>query len=173
HRVWLEILNRTLDLETKARDRDAKLELLRYQVSELKALQLKEGEVASLTEERARLSNRGRLAEGAQTALQVLFESDEGSAHAGVSRALQTLRALTSVDPKLASVVPVLEEASIQITEAARELKHYGETLDIDSARQDEVERRLAAIEELARKNRVQPEELLERAGQLTTELEG
>jgi DNA repair protein RecN (Recombination protein N) len=173
HRVWLEILNRTLELETKARDRDAKLELLRYQVKELKALQLKEGEIASLTEERTRLSNRGRLAEGAQSALSQLFENEEGSAHAGVSRALQALRGLASIDPKIASVVPVLEEASIQITEAARELEHYRESLDMDSARQDEVERRLSAIEELARKNRVKPEELVERAAQLETELDG
>ena len=173
HRVWHEILNRTLDLETKARDRDAKLELLRYQVQELSALQLKEGELASLTEERSRLSNRGRLAEGAQAALQQLFESDEGSAHAGVSRALQSLRGLASVDTKLAAIVPILEEASIQITEAARALEHYRETLDVDSARQEEVERRLAAIEELARKNRVPPEGLVERAEQLAKELEG
>jgi DNA repair protein RecN (Recombination protein N) len=173
HRVWHEILNRTLDLETKARDRDAKLELLRYQVNELNALHLKEGEIASLTEERARLSNRGRLAEGAQAAIQQLFESEEGSAHASVSRALQALRGLASVDPKIASVVPILEEASIQITEAARELERYRESLDMDSARQDEVERRLSAIEELARKNRVKPEELVERAAQLATELEG
>jgi DNA repair protein RecN (Recombination protein N) len=173
HRVWHEILNRTLDLETKARDRDAKLELLRYQVQELNALQLKEGELASLTEERSRLSNRGRLAEGAQAALQQLFESDEGSAHAGVSRALQSLRGLASVDTKLAAIVPILEEASIQITEAARALESYRETLDVDSARQDEVERRLAAIEELARKNRVPPEGLVERAEQLAKELEG
>jgi DNA repair protein RecN (Recombination protein N) len=171
HRVWLEILNRTLDLETKARDRDAKLELLRYQVTELKALQLKEGEIASLTEERARLSNRGRLAEGAQSALSQLFENEEGSAHAGVSRALQALRGLASIDPKIASVVPILEEASIQITEAARQLEHYRESLDMDSARQDEVERRLSAIEELARKNRVKPEELVERTVQLEAEL--
>ncbi len=173
HRVWHEILNRTLELETKARDRDAKLELLRYQVTELNALQLKDGEIASLTEERARLSNRGRLAEGAQAALQQLFENEEGSAHAGVSRALQALRGLAAVDPKIASVVPILEEASIQITEAARSLEHYRESLDMDSARQDEVERRLSAIEELARKNRVKPEEIVERAAQLGTELEG
>ena len=35
HRVWLGLLNRTLELEGKARDRDARLELLRYQVHEL------------------------------------------------------------------------------------------------------------------------------------------
>jgi len=172
YRVWLELLNRTLELETKARDRDAKLDMLRYQVHELNALQLKAGEVASLIEERSRLTNRGRLAEGAQTALQQLYENEEGSAHAGVSRALQALKGLASVDPRLAAVVPLVEEASIQIREAARELEHYRESLDIDSARQDEVERRLSAIEELARKNRVTPAELVERATQLAAELD-
>jgi DNA repair protein RecN (Recombination protein N) len=172
HRVWLELLNRTVELEGKARDRDARLELLRYQVHELTALQLKEGEVASLGEERGRLANRGRLAEAAGTALQQLYEGDEGSAHAGVSRALQALRGLSEVDPKLASVLPLVEGAAIQIREAARELEHYRESLDLDTSRQDEVERRLAAIEELARKHRVPPSELHERAGQLAKELE-
>lgn len=172
HRVWLELLNRTVELEGKARDRDARLELLRYQVHELTALQLKGGEVASLGEERGRLANRGRLAEAAGTALQQLYEGDEGSAHAGVSRALQALRGLSEVDPKLASVLPLVEGAAIQIREAARELEHYRESLDLDTSRQDEVERRLAAIEELARKHRVPPSELHERAGQLAKELE-
>ncbi len=124
-------------------------------------------------EERARLSNRGRLAEGAQIALLTLFEREDGSAHAGVSRALGVLRGLVSVDMKLAAIVPILEEASIQITEAARALEQYRETLDVESARQDEVEKRLSAIEELARKNRVKPDELVERTAQLAKELEG
>ena len=56
--------------------------------------------------------------------------------------------------------------------EAARELEHYRESLDLDAARQEEVERRLAAIEELARKHRVPPAELPARASQLAEELE-
>ena len=106
------------------------------------------------------------------TALEQLYENEEASAHAALSRALQALRGLTTLDPKLASVVALVEEASIQIREAARELEHYRETLDIDSTRQDEVEKRLAAIEELARKNRVAPAELPERARHLAAELE-
>jgi DNA repair protein RecN (Recombination protein N) len=50
-------------------------------------------------------------------------------------------------------------------------LRHYLESLDVDSARQDQVERRLAAIEELARKHRIAPEELLLRMSQLKKEL--
>src|SRR5882724_4088393 len=171
HRVWLEMLNRTLELESKARDRDAKLELLRYQVSELNALQLKDGEFETLVDERVRLANRGKLAEATQTALQLLYEGEEVSAHAGVSRALQALRGLEVIDPKLAATLPIVEEAAIQIREAARELSHYRDGLELDTTRQDEVERRLAAIEELARKNRVAPADLVRRSIELVAEL--
>ncbi|HZO23043.1 MAG TPA: DNA repair protein RecN [Steroidobacteraceae bacterium] len=172
HRVWLELLNRTLEIESKTRDRDAKLESLRYQVAELNALQLKPGELLRLAEERARLANRGRLAEATQMALQLLYEGEEGSAHAGASRALQALRGLANVDSKLESVLPLVEGAAIQIREAAHELTRYRDSLELDTARQDQVERRLAAIEEVARKHRVQPPELAERSAQLITELE-
>ena len=173
HRVWREMLERTLELESRARDREAKLDLLKYQVTELHALRLEEGEVARLTDERARLMNRGRLAEASQAALAALYQAEDGNAHAAVSRALQSLRAVAAIDPKLAPVLALAEEAEVQIREAARELERYGESLDIDTQRQHEVERRLAAIEELARKNRVTPLELLPRAAQLTAELEG
>lgn len=172
HRVWREMLERTLELETRARDREAKLDLLRYQAGELQALALEEGEASRLTEERGRLMNRGRLAEAAQTALAALYQSEDGNAHASVSRALQSLRAAAALDPKLAPVAALAEEAAVQVREAARELERYGESLDIDTQRQHEVERRLAAIEELARKNRVTPLELPARAAQLAAELE-
>jgi DNA repair protein RecN (Recombination protein N) len=172
HRVWIGLLNRMLDLEGKARDRDARLDLLRYQVRELEALQLSDGEVALLNDERTRLANRGRLAEAAQTALMQLYENEDGSAHASVSRALQALRTIAAVDVKLGTVLPLVDEAAIQIREAVRQLQHYLESLDVDTARQDQVEKRLAAIEELARKHRITPEELPQRAGQLKAELE-
>ncbi len=172
HRVWLERLNRTLKLESQARDRDTRLELLRYQLQELEGLRVRPGEVEALGEERARLANRGRLAQGAQTALTELYENEGSSAHGSVSRALQALRGLTALDAKLAPVLPLLEEASIQVREAARELERYRETLDVDAPRQEEVERRLAAIEELARKHRISAGELPERARQLAAELE-
>jgi DNA repair protein RecN (Recombination protein N) len=171
HKTWLALVNRTSELEGKARDRDSRVEMLRFQVAELKALDLKEGEVAQLAEERTRHSNRGRLAEAAQAAVGLLYDSDEGSAHATTSRALAGIKTLSSVDPRLAKVIPMVDEATIQIREAARELSRYLETLDIDPARQEEVERRLAAVEELSRKHRVQSNDLAGRATVLEKEL--
>jgi DNA repair protein RecN (Recombination protein N) len=171
HKIWIALVNRAVELEGKARDRESRIELLRHQVTELKALDLKEGEVAQLTEERTRHSNRGRLAEAAQAAVGLLYDSDQGNAHATASRALAGIKTLSSVDPRLAKVIPLVDEATIQIREAARELSRYLETLDIDPARQEEVERRLAAIEELSRKHRVSAGELVGRGAQLERDL--
>jgi DNA repair protein RecN (Recombination protein N) len=171
HRVWLKLLNTALELEAKARDRDSRLSLLRYQAQELAALGLAPGEFAQLTEEATRMANRGRLTESVQGALGNLYEEDAGSGHAAVSRALHQLKAVAALDPGLASVLPLVDSAAIQIREAARELQHYLDSQEFDPARQDQVQRRLAAIEDLARKNRVTPEQLHERAAELATEL--
>ncbi|MBV9344985.1 MAG: DNA repair protein RecN [Gammaproteobacteria bacterium] len=171
HRIWLERLNRTLELETRARDRESKLDLLRYQAQELEALRLQPGELEALAEERARLANRGRLAAGAQMALGELYENDSASAHAALSRALAQLKPLAGLDAQLAPLPSLLEEAMINVREGARALEHYRDGLEVDSGRQEQVERRLAAIEELARKHRITPAELPERSAQLSAEL--
>jgi DNA repair protein RecN (Recombination protein N) len=171
HRVWLKLLNAALELEVKARDRDARLSLLRYQAQELAALGLAAGEFATLSEEATRMANRGRLTESVQGALGQLYEEDAGSAHAAVSRALQQLKSVAALDPGIAAVVPLVDGAAIQIREAAREMQHYLDSQDFDAARQDQVQRRLAAIEDLARKNRVAPAELHTQAAALATEL--
>ena len=170
-RVWLKLLNAALELETKARDRDARLSLLRYQAQELSALGLTEGEFGALTEEATRMANRGRITESVQGALGQLYEEDAGSAHSAVARALQQLKTVAALDPGIATVLTLVDSAAIQIREAARELQHYLDSQDFDAARQDQVQRRLAAIEDLARKNRIAPAQLHERVAQLATEL--
>jgi len=171
-RVWNEILNRALALEGRVHERESRLELLQHHARELETLKLGPSEFDELTQESARLANHGRLAAGVQAALLQLFEEDDGSAHAGVSRALQALKSLATLDAELASAATLVEEAGIRIREAARELQQYLDTLDVDTGRQDYVEGRLAAIEELARKHRVTPRELHERARALGAELE-
>jgi len=155
HATWLALLNRQLEIETRLRDRDARLELLRFQTGELSALDLKPGEAAELASEAARLSNRGRLLEGSQLAAQLLYEGEADTAQAQLARAQAALKPLQAIDPAFEAILPLLEEASIRVTEAARELGRYVDGMDMDTARQAAVEKRLAAAEELARKHRV------------------
>ncbi len=172
HSVWLTVLNRCLQIEGAASDRHARLDLLRYQVQELDALQLRPGESAELTDERARVANHQRLLDAARIALDALYESDHASAHTLVARAVAALRAVGAIDSRLEALLPQLDEAVVRIKDAAQTLAHYGDSLEIDPQRGDQIERRLAALEELARKHRIGVDELSARHEQLRAELQ-
>ena len=171
-RRWRALHARERELAEADRDRDARLDLLRHQVGELGALELAAGELERLSEERVRLAHRGRLAEAAQAALALLYQDETHNAHSGIGRALQALRAAVTIDPQLSPIIALAQEAEVNIREAARELERYAEGLELDTSRQNEVESRLAAIEDLARKHRVAPAQLPQRARQLADELE-
>jgi DNA repair protein RecN (Recombination protein N) len=161
HAGWLTLMSQTLKVEAAASDRHARLDLLRHQVQELDALALIAGEFTALNEERTRVLNRAVLTGAVQSAVAALYESEEGSAHSLLARAISALRPIgDSGDAELQAVPPLLEEAAIRIKEGAQSLARYLDSIDADPQRQEAIERRLAAIEELARKHRIKPEEL-------------
>jgi len=168
---WRDLSGEYERLSAAAEERGARLELLRYQVGELEALALEPGEFENLAEEQARLANRGRLAEGARAALSLAYDAEGADAHASASRAAGQLRPLAELDPQLAAPLKLLEEAAISLKEAGGELAAYLDSLDVDPERQDWVERRVSAIEQLARKHRIEPTALPGQLETLTAEL--
>lgn len=64
------------------------------------------------------------------------------------------------MDEKLNDLLDMLEEASIQISEASDELRHCADHMDLDPNRLHELEQRLSRQISLARKHHVAPEEL-------------
>ena len=155
-----------------SQDRTARLELLRYHVAELKALDLKPNEAAELAVERQRVAQSGRLAQGAHEMLQLLSEADDGTAETAVTKTLNTARTLVTFDERLQPIVKLLEESLIGVREAAASLRHYQDTLDADPARQEWLEQRLAALESTARKHRIETNELLDLQVRLGGELQ-
>ncbi len=168
---WRQCVSERDALAAMARDRGARLELLRYQVGELEALGLASGEAESLLEERGRLANRGRLAESAQAALALVYEGDGADAHALAARSAGLLRSAAAIDPRLGTALGLAEEALIALRESGRELSAYLGGLDADPARQEAVEHRVAAIEDLARKHRVEPTAIPEKLEELRRQL--
>jgi DNA repair protein RecN (Recombination protein N) len=160
HSAWLALMDRSVKAEAAASERHARLDLLRYQVQELEAMRLGSGEVAALSEERARIANGGRLAQAARSAVEGLYEGEPANAHQLLARAAAALRVAGGIDARLAELQPDIESAAERVQEIAHALTHYLESLEFDPARQEEVERRLASIEELARKHRVEPADL-------------
>jgi DNA repair protein RecN (Recombination protein N) len=171
HSVWLALLNRSLEIESAADERGTRLDLLRHQVQEIDALGLKPGELTELKSEHARLANRGRLLEAVRAALESLYECDGPTAHSLLARTLSALRGARALDAELGTVMLPIEEAEVRVKEAGRSLLLYLEALEIDPQRADAIERRLAAVEELARKHRIDGDELNARRDALAAEL--
>ena len=166
-----------LDLEREAfeqrvRDRDSRIELLSHYVAELQALDPKADEPRLLAEERRRISSVGRLAEGTAQA-ESLLAGEAGDVAGALGRAQALLRSLSGLDPALAATERLLEEAAIACREAVANLRRYADSLEADPARQEWVESRLAALEEAARKHRVETGRLPALHAELEMELAG
>ena len=169
---WREATEERDRLRAAARDREQRLDLLRYQFRELEAFAPEAGEAARLETEYSQLANSGRLAEGAGGALELVYEGESGSAHGAVSRAADMLEALLRLDPRLEGPQRLLAEAEIQLSEAAAELRSYLGDLEMDPARLDVVQERLEGLKGLAHKHQVEADELPARRSALEHEIE-
>ena len=158
-------------LQQQSADREARVELLRYQVREFDALTLAADEIPALEEEHARLANGAELIEGVQAVTQIIQENEEMSVSQQLARAINRLETLGQYDAKLGEIVALLNEAAIQIDEAGGSLRHYLDSLELDPARLQTVERRLSTVHDMARKHKVKPEELPSVHARLRTEL--
>jgi DNA repair protein RecN (Recombination protein N) len=170
---WRNTERELSELRTAQQDSDDRRDMLRFQVNELDALALSADEIPELENEHQRLAHAGRLLEGSQRALDQTYENDEGAAYALLSHAVETLTELTELDSRLKPVSETLNTALIHLQEGAEDLRRYVDDLEMDPERRDFVESRLASIQSLARKHRVEPGELPELAEQLRDELDG
>ena len=172
HRARLAIAAELQELATAARDREARLDLLRHQRDELANAAGDAAQLDALLAERGRLANAGKLSEAARGAVQLVYDAEDGNAHTQASRAASLLRPAAALDTQLVPAAAALDEAVIRLADAATELSRYLENLEADPARQAQVEQSLATLEALARKHRVPPKELAAKATEIQVELQ-
>ncbi len=173
--LYQEWKNATQQLETlrqNAREKDARLELLRYHTQELETLDLDKKELTQLDEEQRRLANGGKLLDQCSSALNALSDNDDVNALHLINQHLAELQSLRQLDPQLASVCDMLNEAAIQIQESCNELRHYVDRLELDPERLNWVEQRLGSIHDMARKHHIEPEALPELLENFSAELQ-
>ncbi|MEJ2574806.1 MAG: DNA repair protein RecN, partial [Gammaproteobacteria bacterium] len=172
HARWRALTDQWQDLQRAAGERESRLDLLRYQVQELDALQPCADEAAALEEEHTRLHHANRLLETCQRAVQLLYD-DEGALCSRLGHTTQELTELQRYDARLAAPLQLLGEAAIQLDEATAELRNYVSDFDLDPQRLMEVEGRMNALHDAARKHRVDVAELPALHARLQGELAG
>jgi DNA repair protein RecN (Recombination protein N) len=148
-----------------------RIELLRHEIGELEKWTLHGNDLSELEASHKRLANAGRLAEGAASVVESLDGESEFALRRALARAQAELGRLAELDNRLAPSLELLENASIQLAEAADSLGHYAQDVDLDPDRYAEVDNHLSHLHELSRKHRLPVTDLHDRLEALQTEL--
>lgn len=160
YRQWHQSCRELAQHQQQSQERAARADLLQYQLKELNEFCPQQGEFEQIDEEYKRLANSGQLLSTCQHALTVMADGEEANMQSQLYAAKQLVGELVGMDGKLSSVLDMLEEASIQLSEATDELRHYNDRLDLDPNRLFELEQRISRQISLARKHQITPEEL-------------
>jgi len=154
------------EIESAARDR----EWLEHAVAELTKASPEPGEEAMLAEARADMQKGARLAEELSAVNEHLDGSD--GALALLRQAARRLDRIATEDARLAEALAALDRALVEAGEAEDRLAQAGEAFSFDPGRLEAMETRLFDLRALARKHRVEPDQLAALTEELSARLD-
>ena len=173
-KAWTELRrcdDEVLALGGDERQREARVDYLRYQLEELDGASLAPGEDASIDVERARLASVDQLQAAARAAEESLYGGDD-SARDRVAAAAREVERAARTDPGLEPVTRQLGEIETLIDDAADQLRGYADKLEGDPERLAWLDERLALIRRLTRKHNGSLDEVIAKAAELRAELD-
>jgi DNA repair protein RecN (Recombination protein N) len=150
-RRWDTARSELARIRDEAREGARKEELYRWELSEIDAVQLRDGEEGELRGERRRLQNAERIHAGLQEVMDLLQE-DAQAAGARLGRAASLLRELSRFDSDVGAPIEALEGAQAYVEDAVARARALRDRAVMDPDRLRLVDERLDAISGIKRK---------------------
>lgn len=151
--AWREALAGLERLESSLRTLSDRRDLMTEALREIDAARLVAGEEEGLKNDASRLAHADRLRALVSDALARISEGEQAAADL-LGGAVHALEQAAALDPGLADLLPLVEDARIEATEAGRMLAHYLASLEADPQALERVEARRDLIARLTRKHR-------------------
>ena len=170
---WMDTLAALNTLKADASKADAERELLGFQVEELNAFNLQDGEFEQLDQEQRQLASGDTFIRVTEQALALLSGDDAGGLISHTEKLASDVSHIADGHAGLSNASELLDQAAIALGEAKTEIQHARDQFDLDPERLQFVEERLAQVFQLARKHKVEPEELVQHHQNLVSRLEG
>jgi DNA repair protein RecN (Recombination protein N) len=153
-------------------EQNDRLDLLRFQTQELDALALEDDEYQTLNSQHKRMANAEKLSSTVEQAINLLSENENSNVQSSLSLIINSLSDINDIEDRLIPVSELLSEALVHIDESVSLLQNYGDDIELDPGQLVMIEQRIQNILDLARKHRVEAEELPALHINLQTELD-
>jgi DNA repair protein RecN (Recombination protein N) len=134
------------------RERAARLELVEFQLGELKKAELQPGEDETLTAERTLLRSADTIQRLCGESYAELYDN-ETAALPQLGHVWKRVSELAAIDPRFAPYLDARDGIKAQLEDLAFMLRDFADGIDASPARLQQVEDRLALIERLKRKH--------------------
>jgi DNA repair protein RecN (Recombination protein N) len=157
-------LRQKLDsISGNAAERERKLDLLNYQIEEIRNAKLKPDEDEELKSRRHLLINAEKLLKGITQVYHGLFRGEAGAKGAFdlLNESLSSINELSAIDEKLESFKSAVEGMVYQLEDLKGELREYRDGIDFSDNEINLLEERLDQINKLKRKYGSSIEEIL------------
>jgi len=154
YRAWLQIHRELNELRKAEVDAARQQDLLNYQIQEIEAANLKNGEEDELRGELNRLANAEKLATLCQKAVSLMEGSEAESS--GVTEQMgeisQALHRIAEIDSEVNDLAVQSDSVLSLLDEISRGLQDYIDTVEYNPKRLEQVENRISLINSLTRK---------------------
>ena len=168
---WQALQHQIKELKERMLERTDRSEFLRFQLEELREINLKEGEWAALEAEHHRLTHSEELMHHINQAVTQIADDAQYNALSLLGEIRRTLESVQAVEPKAVEWINMTDSALIQLGELESDLRGYLENTDLDPNKLQEVEARFSLIFNLSRKHKIAPQELAALKERLEREL--
>ena len=150
----MQVRRELAELHKAESDAARQIDLLNYQIDEIEAARLVNGEEEDLRGERTRLANAEGIVSTVQEAIQLL---DEGTVESPgitdlIGQVTSVLGNLSRLDPQQEKLDERSQNALTELTDLAATLRDYLESVEFNPKRLEQVEDRLNLLQTLKRK---------------------
>ena len=170
----LEKIRRDIqDITRKESERERLKEILLYQIKDIDALKLRDGEEEELIDKKVKIKNSEKITKNSEFVYKALRGSEKGSVSYLVDRSITALTQLSGVVPAYEEYAIKLRDALSTIDDVAEEVYAVLEDFDDDpTASLNEIESRLDKISKLKRKYGLTVKDVLEFRDKAKAELD-
>ena len=149
------------------KEKQRKLDLLRYQLNEIQEARLKDGEESELEERSKLIRNSEKIAKNLSEAEMAVGENTIDL----IGNAIRALEKIGNIDRKYEETTTSLKNIYYGIQEISSNLSGYLSDIEFDEQEREEVETRLDIIDNLKRKYGNNIEEILKYADEIDDEI--
>ena len=150
------------------KEKQRKLDLLRYQLNEIQEAKLKTGEEEKLEEKRKIILNSEKIAKNLSEANNAVGENVIDM----LSTAIRALEKIEEIDSKYTETIENLRNSYYNLQEISRDINNYMEDIEFDEQKIEKIETRLDTIYNLKRKYGNNIEEILKYGEEVKTEID-